>query len=191
VEETLEVYAQLIRQGKVRVIGCSNFTGERIRESLAASRKNGWPRYESLQPHYNLYERATYETMLEPLVAEQKLGVVPYYGLASGFLTGKYRSENDLAKSPRGQAVKKYLNDRGFRILEALDQVAESHQAVPAQVALAWLMARPSITAPIASATSVDQLNDLVGATQLELSASDIELLNQASAYEMPAERTA
>jgi aryl-alcohol dehydrogenase-like predicted oxidoreductase len=106
-------------------------------------------------------------------------------------LTGKYRSENDLAKSPRGQAVKKYLNDRGFRILEALDQVAESHQAVPAQVALAWLMARPSITAPIASATSVDQLNDLVGATQLELSASDIELLNQASAYEMPAERTA
>ncbi len=191
VEETLEVYAQLIRQGKVRVIGCSNFTGERIRESLAASRKNGWPRYESLQPHYNLYERATYETTLEPLVAEQKLGVVPYYGLASGFLTGKYRSENDLAKSPRGQAVKKYLNDRGFRILEALDQVAESHQAVPAQVALAWLMARPSITAPIASATSVDQLNDLVGATQLELSASDIELLNQASAYEMPAERTA
>ena len=191
VEETLEAYAQLIWQGKVRVIGCSNFTSERIRESLAASQKHGWPSYESLQPHYNLYERAAYETTLEPLVLQEKLGVVPYYGLASGFLTGKYRSENDLTKSPRGQAVKKYLNDRGFRILEALDQVAESHQTVPAQVALAWLMARPGITAPIASATSIEQLNDLVGAVRLDLSASDVELLNQASAYEMPAERTA
>ena len=122
---------------------------------------------------------------------QEKLGVVPYYGLASGFLTGKYRSEDDLGKSPRGPAVKKYLNDRGFRILQALDHVAESHQAVPAQVALAWLMARPSITAPIASATSLEQLKDLTGATQLELNATDIELLNQASAYEMPAERTA
>jgi aryl-alcohol dehydrogenase-like predicted oxidoreductase len=191
VEETLEAYAQLIRQGKVRVIGCSNFTRERIKESLAASRKHGWPRYESLQPHYNLYERAGYETTLEPLMLQEKLGVVPYYGLASGFLTGKYRSENDLGKSPRGQAVKKYLNDRGFRILEALDQVAESHQTVPAQVALAWLMARASITAPIASATSLEQLKDLTDATQLELSAADIELLNRASAYEIPAERTA
>ena len=191
VEETLEAYAQLIQQGKVRVIGCSNFTRERIKESLAASKTHGWPRYESLQPHYNLYQRADYETTLEPLMLQERLGVVPYYGLASGFLTGKYRSENDLGKSPRGQAVKKYLNDRGFRILEALDQVAESHQTVPAQVALAWLMARPSITAPIASATSVEQLKDLTGATRLALSASDIELLNQASAYEMPAERTA
>ena len=173
VEETLEAYAQLVKQGKVRVIGCSNFTSDRTRESLAASAKHGWPRYESLQPHYNLYERATYETTLEPLALEEKLGVVPYYSLASGFLTGKYRSENDLAKSPRGQAVKKYLNDRGFRILQALDQVAERHQAVPAQVALAWLMARPSITAPIASATSVEQLNELAAATRLELSASD------------------
>ena len=191
VEETLEAYAQVIQQGKVRVIGCSNFTRERIKESLAVSRKHGWPRYESLQPHYNLYERAGYETTLEPLMLQEKLGVVPYYGLASGFLTGKYRSEDDLGKSPRGQAVKKYLNDRGFRILEALDQVAESHQTVPAQVALAWLMARPSITAPIASATSVEQLKDLTDATRLELSASDIELLNRASAYEVPAERTA
>jgi aryl-alcohol dehydrogenase-like predicted oxidoreductase len=191
VEETLEAYAQLIQQGKVRVIGCSNFTRERIKESLAASRKHGWPRYESLQPHYNLYERAVYETTLEPLMLQEKLGVVPYYGLASGFLTGKYRSENDLGKSPRGRTVKKYLDDRGFRILEALDQVAESHQTVPAQVALAWLMARPSITAPIASATSLEHLKDLIDATRLELSAPDIELLNQASAYEMPAERTA
>jgi aryl-alcohol dehydrogenase-like predicted oxidoreductase len=191
VEETLEAYAQLIQQGKVRVIGCSNFTKERIRESLAASRKHGWPRYESLQPHYNLYERAGYETTLEPLMLQEKLGVVPYYGLASGFLTGKYRSENDLGKSLRGRTAKKYLDDRGFRILEALDQVAESHQTVPAQVALAWLMARPSITAPIASATSLEQLKDLIDATRLELSAPDIELLNQASAYDMPAERTA
>ena len=191
VEETLEAYAQLVQQGKVRVIGCSNFTADRTRESLAASAGHGWPRYESLQPHYNLYERATYETTLEPLALEEKLGVVPYYGLASGFLTGKYRSENDLAKSARGQAAKKYLNDRGFRILQALDQVAERLHAVPAQVALAWLMAHPSITAPIASATSVEQLNELAGATRLELSAADIEQLDRASAYEQPAERIA
>ena len=191
VEETLETYAQLIQQGKVRVIGCSNFTTERTRESLAASRKHGWPRYESLQPHYNLYERATYETTLEPLALQEKLGVIPYYSLASGFLTGKYRSQDDLKKSPRGQAVKKYLNDRGFRILQALDQVAERYQAKPAQVALAWLMARPSITAPIASATSVEQLNELAQATRLELDRDSIEKLNRASAYEEQAEKIA
>jgi aryl-alcohol dehydrogenase-like predicted oxidoreductase len=191
VEETLEAYAQLIQQGKVRVIGCSNFTAERIRESLAASRKNGWPRYESLQPNYNLYERATYESTLEPLALQEKLGVIPYYGLASGFLTGKYRSQDDLKKSQRGQSAKKYLNDRGFRILQALDQVAERYQTKPAQVALAWLMARKSITAPIASATSVEQLSELVQATQLELDRESIERLNKASAYEQPAERIA
>jgi aryl-alcohol dehydrogenase-like predicted oxidoreductase len=191
VEETLEAYAQLIQQGKVRVIGCSNFTAERIRESLAASRKNGWPRYESLQPNYNLYERATYESTLEPLALQEKLGVIPYYGLASGFLTGKYRSQDDLKKSPRGQSTKKYLNDRGFRILQALDQVAERYQTKPAQVALAWLMARKSITAPIASATSVEQLNELVQAITLELDRESIDKLNKASAYEQPAERIA
>jgi aryl-alcohol dehydrogenase-like predicted oxidoreductase len=191
VEETLEAYAQLVRQGKVRVIGCSNFTAERIQESLAASAGHSWPRYESLQPHYNLYERAAYETALEPLALREKLGVIPYYSLASGFLTGKYRSENDLSKSPRGQAAKKYLNDRGFRILQALDQVSEKRQATPAQVALAWLMARPSITAPIASATSVEQLNDLVRATELELDAASLDLLNKASAYEEPEKRIA
>lgn len=191
VEETLETYAQLIQQGKVRVIGCSNFTAERIRESLAASRKNGWPRYESLQPNYNLYERATYESTLEPLALQEKLGVIPYYGLASGFLTGKYRSQDDLKKSQRGQSTKKYLNDRGFRILQALDQVAERYQTKPAQVALAWLMARQSITAPIASATSVEQLNELTQATKLELDRESIERLNKASAYEQPAERIA
>lgn len=191
VEETLETYAQLIQQGKVRVIGCSNFTAERIRESLAASRKNGWPRYESLQPNYNLYERATYECTLEQLALQEKLGVIPYYGLASGFLTGKYRSQDDLKKSQRGQSTKKYLNDRGFRILQALDQVAERYQTKPAQVALAWLMARQSITAPIASATSVEQLNELTQATKLELDRESIERLNKASAYEQPAERIA
>lgn len=191
VEETLEAYAQLVRQGKVRVIGCSNFTAERTQESLAASRKHSWPRYESLQPHYNLYERQAFETTLEPLALREKLGVVPYYSLASGFLTGKYRSQDDLSKSPRGQSTKKYLNDRGFRILQALDQVAEKRQTTPAQVALAWLMARPSITAPIASATSVEQLNDLVRATELELETASIELLNQASAYEQPEKQIA
>ena len=191
VEETLETYAQLIQQGKVRVIGCSNFTAERIRESLAASRKNGWPRYESLQPNYNLYERATYESTLEPLALQEKLGVIPYYGLASGFLTGKYRSQDDLKKSQRGRSTKKYLNDRGFRILQALDQVAERYQTKPAQVALAWLMARKSITAPIASATSVEQLNELVQATTLELDRESSEKLNKASAYEQPVERIA
>src|SRR6266567_3607883 len=184
VEASLEAYAQLIQQGKVRVIGCSNFAAERIKESLAASRKHNWPRYESLQPHYNLYERESYEASVEPLALQEKLGVVPYYSLASGFLTGKYRGQDDLAKSPRGQAAKKYLNDRGFRILQALDQVAEKHKANPARIALAWLIARPSITAPIASATSVEQMNDLVAATQLELDSSSIELLNQASAYQ-------
>jgi aryl-alcohol dehydrogenase-like predicted oxidoreductase len=191
VEETLEAYAQLIQQGKVRAIGCSNFTAERTNESLAASSKHGWPRYESLQPHYNLYERAAYETTLEPLALQEKLGVIPYYSLASGFLSGKYRSQDDLKKSPRGQTVKKYLNDRGFRILQALDQVAERRQSKPAQVALAWLMARPSITAPIASATSVEQLNELVQATQLELDRESIEKLNKASASEEPAARIA
>lgn len=191
VEETLEAYSQLIQQGKVREIGCSNFTAERTRESLAASRKHGWPRYESLQPNYNLYEREAYETTLEPLALQEKLGVIPYYSLASGFLTGKYRSDDDLKKSQRGRTAKKYLNDRGFRILQTLDQVAERYQTKPAQVALAWLMARPGMTAPIASATSVEQLNELVQATQLELDRDSMERLNKASAYEQQAERIA
>ena len=191
VDETLLAYSQLVKEGKVRVIGCSNFTAERTRESLGASRTHTWPRYESLQPNYNLYERATYETTLEPLALQEKLGVISYYSLASGFLTGKYRSQDDLKKSPRGQAVKKYLNDRGFRILQALDQVAERHQTKPAQVALAWLMARPSITAPIASATSVEQLNELAQATGIELDSESIKKLDKASSYDEPAERIA
>jgi aryl-alcohol dehydrogenase-like predicted oxidoreductase len=180
--ETLEAYAQLNTQGKVRAIGASNYTAERLAEALQVSTRLGLPRYESLQPLYNLYDRAVYEEKLEPLCQREGLGVIVYFSLASGFLTGKYRSESDLSKSPRGERVKKYLNDRGFRILNALDQVAKAHGSTPASVALAWLMARPSVTASIASATSLVQMNDLIEATKLELDHSSIELLNQASA---------
>ena len=183
IEETLEAYAELIKRGKVRAIGASNFTAERLAAALEASEQHGYPRYESLQPHYNLYERARYEAALEPLCLAKGLGVIPYFSLASGFLTGKYRSESDLAKSPRGQGVKKYLDERGLRILGALDQVAREKHSTPGKVALAWLLARPSITAPIASATSVEQLNDLVDATKLMLDPASIEQLTQASAW--------
>jgi aryl-alcohol dehydrogenase-like predicted oxidoreductase len=182
-EETLEAYAQLIKQGKVRAIGASNYSAERLAESLKVSEQHRFPRYESLQPLYNLYDRADYEKELEPLCEEKSVGVISYYSLASGFLTGKYRSEEDLSKSVRGQGVKKYLNERGFRILKAMDEVAAQHDSTPARVSLAWLIARPSITAPIVSATSLEQLNDLVEATKLELDDSSIALLNQASAW--------
>jgi len=185
VEETLEAYAQLVGQGKVRAIGASNFTAERLAQSLEASRKFGYPRYESLQPNYNLYDRAEYETQLEPLCVKEELGVIPYFSLASGFLTGKYRRQEDLAKSARGRFVQKYLNERGFRILDALDHVAKRLGATPGQVAIAWLLARPSITAPIASATSLEQLNELIGAVNLRLDQAAMEELNQASAYEV------
>jgi aryl-alcohol dehydrogenase-like predicted oxidoreductase len=183
-EETLEAYEQLIRQGKVRAIGASNFTAERLAQALTISKQHGWPRYESLQPRYNLYDRAEYETKLEPLCLENGLGVIPYFSLAMGFLTGKYRSEADQSKSVRGQrVVKAFLNDRGLRILDALDAVARQHHSTPTAAALAWLMARPSITAPIASATSLEHLNEILGAATLELAPSSIEFLNQASAY--------
>jgi len=181
-EETLDAFAQLIQQGKVKAIGASNYSAERLSEALDVSERHGYPRYESLQPQYNLYDRADYETKLEPLCVKKELGVIGYSSLASGFLTGKYRSEKDLSKSPRGQGIKKYLNDRGFRILRALDDVAAKYQSTPARIALGWLMARPSITAPIASATNLEQLNDLIEATKLELDRSSIEILNQASA---------
>jgi aryl-alcohol dehydrogenase-like predicted oxidoreductase len=188
-EETLGAYAELIKQGKVRAIGASNYTAERLAAALEASEKHGYPRYESLQPHYNLYERAGYEAALEPLCLAKGLGVIPYFSLASGFLTGKYRSEGDLSKSPRGQGVKKYLDERGLRILTALDQVAREKHSTPGKVSLAWLLARPSITAPIASATSVEQLRDLIDATNLTLDTESIELLNQASAWSATAAR--
>lgn len=180
-EETLETYGQLIREGKVRAIGASNFAADRLAQALRISEEHGYPRYESLQPHYNLYERALYEAELEAVCRRNNLGVIPYFSLASGFLTGKYRSEADLSQSARGAGVKKYLNDRGLRILAALDQVAQRYRVTPAQVSLAWLMARPGITAPIASATSVDQLNQLIDAAKLELDSASIALLNEAS----------
>src|SRR5271170_7057075 len=180
-EETLGAYDQLIKEGKVLAIGASNYTPERLTEALKLSKQHGLPRYECLQPHYNLCERAGYEKDLEPLCLKEGIGVIPYFALASGFLTGKYRSESDLAKGPRGQMVKKYLDERGFRILAALDQVAKRLHSTPGKVAIAWLIARPSITAPIASATSVEQLNDLVDAANLKLDAASIEALNQAS----------
>jgi len=180
-EETLEAYAGIMKEGKVRAIGASNYSAERLSEALKISEQRGYPKYESLQPLYNLYDRAEYQAQLEPLCEREGLGVIPYFSLASGFLTGKYRSEKDIAKSARGQMVKKYLNERGFRILETLEQVAKEYNLTPAKISLAWLIARPSITAPIASATNVEQLNDLIEATQLQLDDSAIARLNRAS----------
>jgi len=183
VEETLEAYAQLVKEGKVRVIGASNLSPARLRASLEASARHGYPRYESFQPHYNLYEREIFEKELEPICLENRLGVINYWALAAGFLTGKYRSEADLGKSPRGAGVKKYLNERGFRILAALDKVAAQYRSTPASVAVAWLIARPSVTAPIASATSPGQLDSLIKATQLSLDTSAMAELDKASAW--------
>lgn len=180
-EETLETYAQLVRQGKVRVVGASNYSAPRLEQALNVSRQHAYPRYESLQPEYNLYERSSFETTLEPVCVKQGLGVICYYSLASGFLTGKYRSEKDFAKSVRGKGMTKYINERGFRILDALDDIAKQHQSTPARVALAWLIARPSITAPIASATSTAQLTELIEATRLQLDQASIDRLNVAS----------
>jgi aryl-alcohol dehydrogenase-like predicted oxidoreductase len=180
-EETAEVYTRLIEQGKVRAIGASNYSAERLSQALLVSQQLGYPSYQSLQPLYNLYDRADFEVNLEPLCLEKGLGVITYFSLASGFLTGKYTSEDDLSKSPRGRRSKQYLNERGFRILRALDQVAGQLNSTPASISLAWLIARPSITAPIASATSLDQLEDLIEATRIELDASSIALLNEAS----------
>jgi aryl-alcohol dehydrogenase-like predicted oxidoreductase len=181
-EETLGAYQRLIEQGKVGAIGASNYTAARLAQALEVSRKHNLPRYEVLEPLYNLYARADYESALEPLCLDQHVGVVSYSALASGFLSGKYRTPEDAAKSARGKGVvAKFLNERGLRILEALDDVARRYSASTASVALAWQIARPSITAPIASATTVDQVNELVAATQLKLDQSAIEQLNVAS----------
>ena len=179
--ETLGAYADLIREGKVRAIGASNFTAARLSEALAVSRAHGLPRYEALQPWYNLVERAAYEDELEAVCVQHGLGVINFFALASGFLSGKYRSAADLGKSARGGAVQEYLNEGGLRVLEALDEVAQRCNATPAQVALAWQIARPSITAPIASATSLEQLAELVAAAQLKLDASAIDRIDLAS----------
>ena len=180
-EETLGTYQKLIAEGKVRAIGASNFSAARMTEALELSRTNGLPRYEVLQPHYNLYARSDYESSLEPLCVEQQIGVVSYFALASGFLSGKYRTPADAGKSARGKGiVDKFLNERGLRILAALDDVGRRYGASPATVALAWQIARPSITAPIASATAVSQLSELIAATQLKLDPAAIEQLNAA-----------
>ena len=180
--DTLGAYADLIKAGKVRAIGASNFTAARLGEALAVSAQHGLPRYECLQPLYNLMERPAFEAELEAVCVQHGVGVITFFALASGFLSGKYRSEADLGKSARGQGVKKYLTPRGLRVLDALDAVAKRLNATPAQVAIAWQTARPSVTAPIASATSLTQLADLVAAARLALDADAIRTLNEASA---------
>jgi aryl-alcohol dehydrogenase-like predicted oxidoreductase len=182
--ETLAAFDELIKAGKVRAIGASNYQADRLVEALKVSEQNGLARYETLQPEYNLYAREGYEQALEAVAQQQGLGVINFFSLASGFLTGKYRSAQDVGKSQRGDTiVSRYLNPRGFRILAALDLLAEKHQTTPAQISLAWLIARPSITAPIVSATSLTQLDELVSATQLQLAAEDIKTLDEASAW--------
>ncbi|MEP7100150.1 MAG: aldo/keto reductase, partial [Burkholderiales bacterium] len=181
-EDTMGAFADLINAGKVRAIGASNFTAPRLAEALAVSAKLGLPRYESLQPLYNLVERPAFEAELEKACVDNGVGVINFYALASGFLSGKYRSEADLGKSARGQGVKKYLTPKGLRVLDTLDAVAQRLNATPAQVALAWQIARPSITAPIASATSLAQLEGLVAAARLQLDADAIGAIDAASA---------
>lgn len=187
-DETLEAYDRLIRAGKVRAIGASNLTAERLGEALAASARAGLPRYATLQPHYNLYERASFEGPLQDLCVREGLGVIPYFALAAGFLTGKYRTEADFAQSPRGGGMHKFLDARGLCILTALDSVAARLRATPAQVALAWLMAQPGVTAPIASATTLAQLDALVGAWRVELDADALRALGVASAVDTEVE---
>jgi aryl-alcohol dehydrogenase-like predicted oxidoreductase len=181
-EDTLGAYQRLIQAGKIRAIGASNYSAPRLKAALEASARHGLPRYESLQPHYNLMERGI-EAELVPLCVEQGVGIIPYYALAAGFLTGKYRSEADLSKSPRGaRGMAKYLDARGMRVLAALDEAAARHKATPAQVALAWQLAKPGITAPIASATTPEQFADLVKAAGLRLDPATVAALDGASA---------
>jgi aryl-alcohol dehydrogenase-like predicted oxidoreductase len=180
-EETLSAFDTLVDQGKVRVIGASNYSGARLKEAIQISQKNNLARYECLQPNYSLVERAAFESDLLPVVETYGIGVIPYFALAAGFLTGKYRSKQDAAGNARGQMVEKYLNDRGFAVLDALDAVAADLNSAPARVALAWLIAKRGVTAPIASATSLDQLNDLAEATRLKLPPDAISRLDAAS----------
>jgi aryl-alcohol dehydrogenase-like predicted oxidoreductase len=182
-EETLEAFARLVKAGKVRAIGASNYSAARLAEALATSKRLGLPRYESLQPLYNLYDRAVFEREMQPLCAREEVGVINFYALAAGFLSGKYRKPQDATQSARGaNTVKKYLNERGLKILGALDEAAQRTGSTPARVAIAWVMARPAITAPIASATSVAQLDELVQASRLVLDRDTVALLDAASA---------
>jgi len=183
VEETLNAYETLIKAGKIRWIGASNFSAERLKESLVYATENNLPRYEVYQPGYNLFDREDFEQEHEKICLDAGLGVVTYYSLASGFLTGKYRSEDDLNKSQRGGGIKKFLNERGYKILDSLDEVAGKHNVEQASVALAWLIYRPSVTAPIASVTDLSQLKSFTEAANLKLTAEDISLLDKASIY--------
>ena len=181
VEETLSAYDEAIKAGKVRYIGASNVTPERLIKSFEAAKTNNLPKYVALQPHYNLMERTNYETIYKPIVEKHILAVFPYYSLASGFLTGKYRSEADLGKSVRGGGLKHYLNDKGSVVLNALDEVANKHNTQPATVALAWQLAQPSITSSIVSATSKGQLQSMIDAPTLQLDKEDLEILDEVS----------
>jgi aryl-alcohol dehydrogenase-like predicted oxidoreductase len=184
VEEPLDTYAQLIKAGKVRAIGASNFSKERLQQAIDYSEQNGMPRYETLQPEYNLYNRADFEKDLAPFCIEKGIGIINYFPLASGFLSGKYRSKEDASKSMRGGGIiNRYLNERGLNILKALDTISDQFNTNPSTIAIAWNMAQPGIIAPIASATSTLQLEDLIQAAQLELDAESLALLNQASSY--------
>ena len=182
-EETLRAFNDLVQEGKVRTIGASNYKGRRLRAAEEVARNAGWQRYETLQPNYNLHTRQEYEQDLAPVVAEFNLGVVPYFSLASGFLTGKYKTAADAEGAKRSGMLGKYFDDRGMKILAALDSVAQQAGSKPASIALAWLLSRPNILAPIASATSVDQLEDLFAAADLELSAEQLSELSLASAF--------
>lgn len=181
-EETLRAYQKLIEAGLVRAIGASNYTTERLAEALDVSAREGLPRYESMQPLYNLYDRHVYEGPLQELCVREEIGVISYFSLARGFLSGKYRSEADLGQSVRGSGIAQYLNAKGSRILQALDDIASRHNTRPASVALAWLMQQPGIVAPIASATRPEQLEDLLAALRLSLGAEDLAALTQAGA---------
>jgi aryl-alcohol dehydrogenase-like predicted oxidoreductase len=182
-EETLEAYQQLIQQGKVRIIGASNYKGGRLAQAIETAQKHGLPIYQTLQPEYNLHTRQDYETDLAPVAKKFGLGVIPYFSLASGFLTGKYKSKEAAKGANRENMVAKYFDERGEKILKALDEVSKQTNAKPASVALAWLLAQPTITAPIASATSVEQLESLFVAVDLKLDATAVDKLNRASAY--------
>ena len=182
-EETLGAYQRLIDQGKIRFAGASNLDAVQLRDALDVSRNKQLPRYEVLQPEYNLYDRSSFDGPLRDLCLAEEIGVITYFSLAKGFLSGKYRSEADLGKSPRGGGVASYLNTRGMRILAALDTVSARHSANQAEVALAWVVARPGVTAPIASATTLDQVDSLVRAAALRLSPDDIAELDGASAW--------
>tara|TARA_R110000868_G_C10965146_1_gene769014 strand:+ start:7193 stop:8140 length:948 start_codon:yes stop_codon:yes gene_type:complete len=181
IEETLSAYDEIVKAGKVRHIAVSNVSPERLAQSFEIAEQNGFPKYVALQPHYNLMERENYETKYLPLVEKYGLTVFPYWSLASGFLTGKYRSEADFGKSVRGGDAQKYLNEKGYAVLNALDKIAEKHTTQQATVALAWLLAQPNIGAPIASATSKNQLETLFNAPKLKLDTKDLDLLDTVS----------